>query len=187
MKQYRNPLWDSQFRRKSDKVLEEDIWVFQEPIVKLLLTLTLIGIDMSKLLERIRADQIAARRAKNTFNATALTTLLGEASPSGNETVTDEQVTKVVQKFLKNLKELIGYTDDLEVQVAARNEIALLEKYQPQQLTEDQLRAFISHTVAGLDNVPEPKRVGMVMKALTTNHKGQYDGKIASAIVKEMV
>jgi len=142
---------------------------------------------MSELLEKIRADQVTARKAKNSIEATSLTTLLGEASPSGTETVTDEQVIKVVQKFLKNLRELIGYTDDLEVQVAARNEITLLERYQPKQLTEDQIRSFVAAIIGGCGDVPAAKKVGLMMGALNAHHKGQYDGKTASAIVKELI
>ncbi|SRR6056297_2223307 len=142
---------------------------------------------MSELLKQIKADQVAARKARNTEEATVLTTLLGEASPSGTGTVTDEDVTKVVQKFLKNLRDVIGYTANPEVQERMKNEIAILERYQPAQLTEDDIRAFVTEVVADLGDVPSGKKVGMVMKQLTEQHKGQYDGKVASQIVKEMV
>ena len=142
---------------------------------------------MSALLEKIRADQVAARKARDTFKATVLTTLLGEASPSGKESVTDEQVTKVVQKFLKNLREVIGFTNDIEVQAKMQSEIFILEQYQPKQLSEQELRSFISTTIAELSDIEGPRKTGMVMKELTAKYKGQFDGKTASAIVKEMV
>jgi len=142
---------------------------------------------MSALLELIRADQVAARKAKDTFAALALTTLLGESSPSGNDTVTDEQVAKVVQKFLKNLRELLEFTKDIDAQSDIRKEIGLLEKYQPTQLTEDQIRSFVAAIVGGCGDVPAAKKVGLMMGALNAHYKGQYDGKIASAIVKELI
>ena len=142
---------------------------------------------MSALLEQIRRDQVAARKAKDTFAATALTTLLGEASPSGNETVTDEQVTKVVQKFLKNLREVLEFTKDVDAQSDIRKEIGLLEKYQPKQLTEDEIRSFVVAIIGGCGDVPAAKKVGLMMGALSAHYKGQYDGKIASAIVKELI
>lgn len=143
---------------------------------------------MSELLKKIKADQVAARKAKQTLEATVLTTLLGEAGPSGKDTVTDEQVQKVVQKFLKNLHDVIGYTANPEVQERMKQEIAILERYQPAQMSEDEIRAFVTEALADLGDIePAGKKVGMVMKQLTEKHKGQYDGKTASAIVKEMV
>lgn len=142
---------------------------------------------MSELLAKIKADQVTARKAGDKETATVLTTLLGEAGPSGNGTVTDEQVQKVVQKFLKNLRDVIGYTANPAIQERMKNEIAILEKYQPAQLSEDEIRAFVTEVTADLGDVPAGKRVGMVMKQLTEKYKGQYDGKVASNIVKEMV
>jgi uncharacterized protein YqeY len=142
---------------------------------------------MSELLKQIKADQVAARKARNTQEATVLTTLLGEAGPSGNDVVTDEQVTKVVQKFLKNLHDVIGYTANSEVQDRMKEEIAILERYQPAQLTEDKIRQFATEALADLADEPAGKRVGMVMKQLTEKYRGQYDGKVASQIVKDLV
>ena len=142
---------------------------------------------MSELLKQIKADQVAARKARNTQEATVLTTLLGEAGPSGNDVVTDEQVTKVVQKFLKNLHDVIGYTANPEVQDRMKEEIAILERYQPAQLTEDKIRQFATEALADLADEPAGKRVGMVMKQLTEKYRGQYDGKVASQIVKDLV
>ena len=141
---------------------------------------------MSELLKQIKADQVTARKARNTQEATVLTTLLGEAGPSGNDTVSDEQVQKVVQKFLKNLHDVIGYTVNPEVQDRMKEEIKILERYRPAQLTEDEIRAFVTEAIADLGDVPSGKKVGMVMKQLTEKHKGQYDGKVASQIVKEL-
>lgn len=144
---------------------------------------------MSALLKRIKADQLAARKAARKEEALLLTTLLGEAGPSGNAEVTDEQVQKVVQKFVKNLNEMIGYTTNPIVVERMKYEAEVLEKYLPAQLSEDELRSAIRQALANLkeDGVSGPKAVGMVMKELSTHYKGQYDGKTASTIVKEMV
>lgn len=144
---------------------------------------------MSELLNRIKEDQVAARKAGNKNEAVVLTTLLGEAGPSGNSTVDDEQVQKVVQKFIKNLNDVIGFTANPEVQERMKYEIKILERYMPAQLSESQLRGAIKQALTRLQSqgVTGPKCVGMVMKELSTHYKGQFDGKVASNIVKEMV
>lgn len=139
---------------------------------------------MSKLLEKISHDQLQARRARDKFKASALTTLLGEASPKGLETVSDESVEKVVQKFVKNLREtanhVAGNPEKLEVVEA---ELAIFEEYLPKQLTEQELRYIVSSYISyhGCETV------GDIMKFLKMEYPGQYDGKLASSIAKEIL
>lgn len=65
------------------------------------------------LLEKIKKDQIAFRKSEDRsthygkVRINALTTLIGEASPSGNQVVTDEQVQAVIRKFVKNIDEAV--------------------------------------------------------------------------------
>ncbi|ADM79885.1 hypothetical protein phiAS5_ORF0042 [Aeromonas phage phiAS5] len=69
------------------------------------------------LLEQIKQDQIAARKSADRttdigkMKISALTTLIGEASPAGNATASDEDVLKVIRKFVKNLDETIKTVD----------------------------------------------------------------------------
>ena len=135
---------------------------------------------MSKLLEKIKKDQLDARRERDSFTTAALTTLLGEASPSGREEVIDEQVEKVVQKFVKNLRESIGYVKDPNKQKDYEREIKIFEKYLPQQLSENELKGIIH----GLIDSNECKSIGDVMKSLNKDYKGRFDGKMASSLAK---
>ena len=144
---------------------------------------------MSELLKKIKTDQVVARKAGNKEEATVLTTLLGESSPSGFNTIDDIHVQSVIKKFLKNLHDTLNYTTNPEVRVRIQNEISVLERYMPAQLSEDQLRDIISEIIAGFEKqgIKGSKGIGMVMKELSAHHDGQYDGKTASTIVKEMV
>lgn len=138
---------------------------------------------MSKLLEKIKKDRLTVMKQGDRIVATQLTTLLGEASPSGNQEVTDQDVEKVVQKFAKNAKEMLKYTSDPQKQYNIEWEIVLYESYLPKQLTEDEIRRIITHAQEdlGLNNI------GQIMGFLNKNHKGQFDGKLASQIAKEII
>lgn len=138
---------------------------------------------MSKLLETIRNDQLQARKIGDKLGATILTTLIGEASPSGNETTDDKQVEQVVRKFSKGVKEMLQHTTDLNKQHALESELAMYEKYLPKQLTELELERIVINMIddAGCENV------GQVMKRMNQLYSGQFDGKLVAQLAKDYI
>lgn len=137
------------------------------------------------LILKLRADQLAARRAKNTTNTALLTALIGEAAMvgknAGNRESTDEEVTATIRKFLKNAEEtrgrLVAASKDTAV---IQQEIQILESYLPQQMTDDHLRAAIQQII---DATPGAN-MGVIMKALKERHAGLYDGRRANELIK---
>jgi uncharacterized protein YqeY len=130
-------------------------------------------------MEQIKTEQIAARKAGDS-RASLLTTLLGEAAMvgknAGRET-TDQEVVAVVKKFIKNIDETIAALqarNQLYVEFVVEREV--LEKYLPMQLSEAALRE-----VARCQ-----KDMPSFMKHLKENFAGQYDGKLASTVAKQV-
>jgi uncharacterized protein YqeY len=136
---------------------------------------------MSAILKKIKDDQVVARKQRDHTVAKQLTTLLGEASPSGNDSTTDDAVIKVVKKFIKNANEMRNFTTDAQEQYNIDMEIALYENYLPRQLNSFELRDIIKALISetGADNI------GKIMAGLNKNYKGEFDGKLASQIAKE--
>lgn len=136
------------------------------------------------LMERLKSDSLAARKRKDTVVANLLSTLISEAANvgknNGNRDSTDEEVARVVKKFYDNANEIVRLTSDSDGPAAF--EASILEAYMPQQLTEEQLRAIIVEMKATHPGVP----VGAVMGYLKNNYSGQYDGKLAAQIYKEV-
>ena len=62
-------------------------------------------------------------------------------------------------------------------------EIAILQAYQPQQLTPDELRAKVDAAIAKV-GAQGPKDMGAVMKALLPDVQGRAEGKAVSDLVK---
>jgi uncharacterized protein YqeY len=62
-------------------------------------------------------------------------------------------------------------------------EIAILQGYLPQQLSEDELRAKVDEAVKKV-GAQGPKDMGAVMKALLPEVQGRAEGKIVSDMVK---
>lgn len=136
------------------------------------------------LMNRIRADQLDARKAKDANRIGLLTALIGEAGMvgknAGNRESTDDEVTAVIRKFMKNANETLGVVQGDRAD-SIRNEIAILESYLPTQLSPDSLRDIIKTFLASNSGA----KMGDVMKHLKESHAGLYDGKMASQIAKE--
>jgi uncharacterized protein YqeY len=136
------------------------------------------------IVNNIKVDQIQARKNKNTHEATLLTTLLSEAVMVGknqNRDTTDEETIMVIRKFLKNNNDFLKALPSSKVEERAKlvSENQILERYLPQQLSEDQLKELV--TVAVNSGVNKDK--GSIMKYMKENHTGLYDGKTLSSVV----
>ena len=65
-----------------------------------------------------------------------------------------------------------------------KEEIAVLQKYMPAQMTEDEIRDVVKKAIAECgDNV----NMGNVMKHVMPNTKGRADGKLVNTIVKALL
>ncbi|MDR3502995.1 MAG: GatB/YqeY domain-containing protein [Legionella sp.] len=130
------------------------------------------------LLERIKADSVFARKARNPISSALLTTLYSEASMvgknNGNRLSTDEEVVAVVKKFIKNTEEILS----IRPSKVANIEIGILKEYVPTQLTESELRSIIQIVKDDGGNI------SAVMKYLKQDYAGRYDSKLASQLAK---
>jgi uncharacterized protein YqeY len=96
-------------------------------------------------------------------------------------------VTEVLQKMIKQRRESIELYDKggrPELADAERGEVAVIERFLPQQMSEEEARAAIQAIVAEL-GASSVKDMGRVMAALKERHAGQIDMSKASGLVKD--
>jgi hypothetical protein len=98
----------------------------------------------------------------------------------------DAGVEGVVSTEIKRRRDSVeqykaGNRQDLADKEAA--EIAILQAYLPQQLTEAELRAKVEEAVKKV-GAQGPKDMGAVMKALLPEVQGRAEGKLVSELVK---
>jgi uncharacterized protein YqeY len=111
-----------------------------------------------------------------------------EARGTGNpDGIDDSAVLSVLQGMVKQRRESIelykqGNRQDLVDQEAA--EIAIIERFLPQQMDETATRAAIK-AVIGEIGAASIKDMGRTMAALKERHAGEMDFQKASALVKE--
>jgi hypothetical protein len=141
------------------------------------------------LLAHIKAQNIAARKARLSAVSNLLTTLIGEAEMVGKNAgreVSDAEVLAVIRKFIKNINETISILGDNDLRTTiALAERQTLETFLPQQLTTAQLEQIISSIRVEIS--AGPKDMGRVLALLKSRFDGQYDGKTASMIAKVML
>ena len=138
------------------------------------------------MLEVIKNDSIIARKARDTNKASLLATLFSEASMigknDGNRETTDAEVVKVVKKFIKGIDEMISVVGT-KSRFPLEKEI--LSKYIPKQMDKEEMYDVVSNVLFIHKIERIPKNMGKVMALLKATYDGQYDGKVASQIVRE--
>jgi uncharacterized protein len=144
--------------------------------------------------ERLDADLKDAMRSGDDVRKLAIRsakTALTEAKVAGTEqrTLSDEDVLRILQKQVKQRRDSAAeFTKGGRLDLVAKEEaeIAVLEKYLPQMMSEDEIRIRAQAVIAEL-GVTDPKGMGAVMKRLTSDLRGQADGSVVSRIVRELL
>lgn len=134
------------------------------------------------LFQKVKGDRMDAMRSRNSVVKSILTTLVGELeglAKRNNTDVTDEMVVQLAKKFQFSNSETIKRLRDVSAITNLKDENRALEKYLPKQLSEDELRNVITSLSA--------TNIGQVMKHLKGEYAGRYDGRLASALAKELV
>jgi len=147
---------------------------------------------MSNLLDQIKADLKSAMQAKEELTLSVLRMLITslrnkEISLRKGEDVvlTDEQVLEVIGSEVKKRKDSIesyreGGREDLAK--TEEDEIAILSKYLPEQMSDEDLASIVDEVLASQGDNPN---FGAVMGAVMGRVKGLADGNAVSAMVKK--
>jgi len=109
--------------------------------------------------EKINADYMSAFRAKNTVAKNLLSVIKGEIQTieknTGVENLSDEEVTKILNKTVKSLKETQSKSADTQT----AEELLIVESYLPKQMNESEIAVKIQELVdGGASNIAEIMR-----------------------------
>jgi len=142
------------------------------------------------MLDQLQEELKIAMKAGEKAKMMGLRNIIGKikaAQIDKGETLTNEESLKILKTAAKQLKESIdqyqkGGRDDLAEKEAF--ELTLLEKYLPEQLSEEQIRQTVKNIVknTGAGSMLD---MGKVMGATMQELAGSADGKIVQNIVQE--
>ena len=142
------------------------------------------------MLDQLQEELKIAMKAGEKEKMMGLRNIIGKikaAQIDKGETLTDEESLKILKTATKQLKESIdqyqeGGRDDLAEKEAF--ELTLLEKYLPEQLSEEQIRQTVKNIVKNT-GAGSMQDMGKVMGATMQELVGSADGKIVQKIVQE--
>ncbi len=128
------------------------------------------------LIEKINEDFMSAYKAKNMQRKNFLGVIKTEVTKE-SKTPEDNYVISKLKSMVKNAEATNSFTNE---------ELLIIDEYLPTQMSEDILRAKIGGFIMK-ESLSGMKGMGKVMGYLKDNFGGQYDGKLASTITKELL
>ncbi len=102
---------------------------------------------------------------------------------------TDEDIIQMAGKEIKQRKDSIEQFEKggrTELAEKEKLEMAVLEKYLPAQLSEEEVRAIVKEVIAATGATGKSD-LGKVMGALMPRTKGKADGGMVNKIVQELL
>lgn len=142
--------------------------------------------------ERLNEDMKQAMRDKDKFGLSVIRMLrsaIKNAEINEKRSLSDEEVLEILQREVKQRKDsLQEFTkagrDDLAVDVQA--EIAIINKYLPEQMSEEEIKAVVQQTIQEV-GASSKADMGKVMGALMPKVKGRADGRLVNQIVQQFL
>jgi len=142
------------------------------------------------MLDKLQTELIASMKAGDKSRTLGLRNIIGKIKAvqiDKGETLTSEESLKILKSSAKQLKESIkqyqeGNRDDLAEKEIF--ELSILEKYLPEQLSEEEVRQKIKTIIENM-GAQSMQDMGKVMGAAMKNLASLADGKIVQKIVTE--
>ena len=144
------------------------------------------------LFDKISEDIKAAMKARDKVRLETLRNikkvfLEAKTAPGADDTLEDADALKIIQKLAKQGKETAKTYEDNgrnDLAEAEKLQVAVLEEYLPQQLSETEVeqQAIIQETGAS-----SMKDMGRVMGVATKQLAGIADGRLVSEVVKRLL
>jgi len=144
--------------------------------------------------QKIMTDLKTAMLAKDeaalrSLRAVKAAILLAKTSEGSRGELKEEDEIKLLQKLVKQRKdslEIFQQQNRMDLAQKEQEEIAVIEKFLPKQLSAEELKGLISKIITEV-GASSPADMGKVMGAATKQLAGKADGKTISALVKELL
>lgn len=152
---------------------------------------------MSSLKETLQADVKAAMLSKDTITLSTLRMVLAaitneEVSGKEARALSDQDVVTVLNREAKKRREAsAAYTEANrpELAEAEENELAVIKRYLPEELSSAELETIISAAIATAAQAGQtgPSAMGAVMKIVQPKVSGRADGGQVASLVKQLL
>lgn len=141
---------------------------------------------MGDLKTAMLAKDEAALRSLRAIKAAIL---LVKTAEGGTGSVSEDEEVKLLQKMVKQRKDSLEiFTQQNRPELAKKEaeEIAVIEKFLPKQLSAEEIKAELA-TIIAATGASSPADMGKVMGVASKQLTGKADGKTISTLVKELL
>lgn len=141
--------------------------------------------------EELKKNEISAMKARDKATVNVLRLVNSEIKAyevNERKDITDEIVIKIIEKQIKQLKETLQYSIQLndEEKIAEGNfAINLLSPYLPEQLTDEVVENLIKDIIANGNYGPSD--MGKIMKEIMPKVAGKFDRSKINPMVKNLL
>lgn len=115
--------------------------------------------------------------------------LQNEAIQKGVEDLTEEDELTILSREVKQRQDSLKEFSDAkreDLVEKVEQELAILEQYLPEQLSEEELRKVIQETIEEV-GATSKREFGKVMGSVMSKVKGKADGSAVRALVQELM
>ena len=128
-------------------------------------------------------------KALRSLRAIKAAILLAKTSEGAGGDLKEEDEVKLLQKLLKSRRdslEIYNAQSRRDLAVKEEEEIAIIEKFLPAQMSQDELKTILQKIISDT-GASSPADMGKVMGVATKQLAGKTDGKSISTMVKELL
>ena len=144
--------------------------------------------------QKVMADMKDAMKAKDeaglrSLRAIKAAIIIAKTAEGAGGEIKEEEETRLLQKLVKQRRdslEIFQKQNRPDLAQKEQEEIAIIEKFLPAQLSDEELRAEVQAVIAEV-GATSAADMGKVMGAATKRLAGRADGKAVSAAVKELL
>ena len=105
------------------------------------------------------------------------------------ESLPDDKIIEVLKSAIKKRKDSIKLYEKgnrEELAQIEKDEIVVIEKYLPEQMSKEEIEKIVREVVGSIDS-PNMSNFGQIMGQVIAKTKGQADGNVVSVIVKKVL
>ena len=143
-----------------------------------------------KIMGELKTAMLAKdEKALRSLRAIKAAILLAKTSEGAGGELKEDDEIKMLQKLVKQRKdslEIFQQQNRTDLAQKEQEEIEIIEKFLPKQLSADELRSEVAAIISEV-GASSPADMGKVMGAATKKLAGKADGKTISALVKELL
>ena len=141
--------------------------------------------------EELKKNEIAAMKARDKATVNVLRLVNSEIKAfevNERKDISDEDVIKIIEKQIKQLKEALQYAiqlNDNDKIEEGNFAINLLTPYLPAQLSEEEVEAMLKEIITNGNY--GPKDMGKIMKEIMPKVNGKFDRSKINPMVKNIL